>query len=243
VLVVGDLQGGMSDDRPCRTPDREIRSRVAVDQPPARGDRHLELLHAVEVVDCGAQDLGGMLVLRKRVHEAQGAGHGLALDRGPLRFGDPLQVLAVRVDRGIPGGGGLLVRRVVVGGALVLLRRLAEIPVLQEEIGELMMDARRFGLLGKRGEVRAVPAQSLLEVRGLLGIQLRLLVERVVVVPQVLQVALQVAEHLGSVGDGEVTPVLGLQPVRGGELLLRLQHQFRESACLEDLDHTHAEVG
>ena len=127
-------------------------------------------------------------MLRERVHEPEGAGHGLAPHRLLLRARRLLLVLAMRVDRRVARRGRLLVLGIVVGGALVLPGRLAEVLVLEQQIGEPIVDRRRFQVFGEGGEIRAVPVQCFLEVRGLLVRQLLLLVERVVVIRQVLQV-------------------------------------------------------
>ena len=105
-----------------------------------------------------------------------------------------------------------------------------------------MVDGGRALVLGERGDVGAVPARRLVEVRRLLVLVLRILVERVVVTGQVLQVGLQVADDLRRVLHVEVAPVLGLQTVLRRERLLRLEHQLREAARLVDLDHAHAEA-
>ena len=91
------------------------------------------------------------------------------------------------------------------------LRRLGEVLVLEQQVGHLVVDRRRVGLLREGGQVLAVPAQRLRVVRGLLRHELLVLVLRVVVVREVLQVALEVAQHLRRLVDVEVTPVLGLQ--------------------------------
>jgi len=146
-------------------------------------------------------------------------------------------------DRRVSGRVGLLVGGVVVGGAFVLARRLTEVLVLEQEIRHAIVDGGRLEVLRERGEVLAVPVQRLLEVGGLLARQRALLVEGVGVIGEVVEVGLQEAENLGRFVDGEVPPVLGLQSVARGELLLRLENQLREIAHLEDLDHPHAELG
>jgi hypothetical protein len=77
-------------------------------------------------------------------------------------------VLAVGEDRRIAGGGSLLVVGVVIGRALVLARGGTEVAILEQEVGELVVDAGRLGLARERREIGAVPALRLGEVRGLL---------------------------------------------------------------------------
>ncbi len=154
-----------------------------------------------------------------------------------------LQVLPVGIDRGIAGRRGFLVRRVIVCGPLVLERGLAEGPVLEQEVRELVVDGRRLRVLRERRQELAVPAQGLDVVRRLLGGELRVLVQGVVVSREVAEVALQVAEHLGRRGYVEVAPVIRLQSVGRREFFLGFQHELGELALGEDLDHAHAEMG
>ena len=218
------------------------RLRIAVDQLARGGDRRRVLLHLVQVVDGGAQHLRGVLVSREALDEPERAVDRLAPGDGLLLSARPLLALAVRVDRRVAGGGGLLVLGILVRRALVLPRRIAEVLVLEQQLGEVVVDGRRALVLGERGEVGAVPARRLVEVRRLLVLVLRILVERVVVTGQVLQVGLQVADDLRRLLHVEVAPVLGLQTVLRRERLLRLEHQLREAARLVDLDHAHAEA-
>ena len=72
-----------------------------------------------------------MEVRRERVHEAQRAGHDAAPHEIAVRATSRLVVLAMGVDRRVPGRGRLLVLGIVVGDALVLEGRLGEVPVLE----------------------------------------------------------------------------------------------------------------
>src|SRR5207302_8331006 len=58
---------------------------------------------------------------------------------------------------------------------------------------------------------------------------------------EVLQVRLQVRQHVRRLLRFEMSPVFGLQAVLGSELPLRLQHELGEPALSEGLYHTHAE--
>ena len=71
---------------------------------------------------------------------------------------------------------------------------------------------------------------------------LRVLVERVVVVRKILQVALQVLEHLGRILCLKMLPVPGVQPVAGCKGLLRIHDELWKLARLIDLDDPHTEV-
>ena len=232
----------MGDHGPGGAAHREVRIGVRIDQLPPRGDGSLELLHRVQVVDGGAQHDGGVLVLRERIDEAQGAGHGFLPHSDLLRALGVSLVLAVGVDRGVSGRGGLLVGGIIVGGALVRAGRFSEVFVFEQEIRQAIVGGGRLGGLRERGEIFAVPVQGLCEVGGLLVGQLCLLVERVIVIREILEIGFQVAEDFRGVVGVEVAPVLGLQAVAGRELLLRLEDELREVARLEDLDHPHAEV-
>ena len=55
-----------------------------------------------------------------------------------------IQVFAIRVDRRITSRGCLLMIGVIVGGTLVFDRRVAEIAVLQQQVGKLIVDLRRL---------------------------------------------------------------------------------------------------
>ena len=115
------------------------------------------VLHLVQVIGGRSQDRRGLFVLRERVGKFERACDRIALDGILLLLARDLQLLAVGVDRGIARGCRLRVRRVSVGRALVLLRRLAEILVLEEQVRELVVDRRRIGVRRERLEVVAVP--------------------------------------------------------------------------------------
>src|SRR5262249_42456855 len=162
--IVAGLEGRVGDDRPRPAAERRIRAGIAVDQLLRRRDRRRKLLHLVEIVYRGAEHGGCVLVFRERVDEAQRAGDGVAPRRRLLPGRRALLVLPLRVDRRLSGRRRLLVRGIVVGGALVLPRRLGEVLVLEQQIGEPAVDAGRSRIRGEGGEVGAVPARRLLEV-------------------------------------------------------------------------------
>ena len=91
----------------------------------------------------------------------------------------------MREDRGVACRRRLLVPRVVVRGPLVLARRIAEGAVLEQEVRKLVIDRRRFRVHRERRQEFAVPAQRLGVVRRLLGGELGVLVQGVVVVREV----------------------------------------------------------
>ena len=121
-------------------------------------------------------------------------------------------------------------------------RRSAEFLMLEMEIGQPIVDRRRLRVFGEGVQIGAVPVQRLLIIGRLLLDQVLFLVERVIMVCEVPQVGLEVGHHLGRIGRLEVVPVVGLEAVPQGEILLRFQHQFRETPGLVDLDHPHAEL-
>src|SRR5262245_47146236 len=59
---------------------------------------------------------------------------------------------------------------------------------------------------------------------------------------EVLQVRLQVDQHLRQLFGLVMAPVFRLQSVLGGKVALRLQYELGESALGESLDHAHAET-
>ena len=79
-------------------------------------------------------------------------------------------------------------------------------------------------------------------IRELLVRFLRALILSVVMRREVLQVRLQVGQHLRRLFRLEVPPVFRLQSVLGREVPLRLQHELGESALGESLHHAHAET-
>src|SRR5262249_23020068 len=144
-----------------------------------------------------------------------------------------LQLLAVGIDRGVASGCRLGVRRVFVSRALIFFSRLAEILVLEEKVREAVVDRWRLAIRPKRLEAVAVPSESLVTIREFLVRILRVLILRVVMISEVLQVCLQVGDSLLRVFWLVVSPVFGLQSVLRRELPLRLQHQLGESALRE----------
>src|SRR5262249_34328259 len=96
---------------------------------------------------------------------------------------------------------------------------------------------RREGL-----EVVAVPSLSFLIMRKLLVRFLRALILSVVMRREVLQVGLQVGQHLRQFFGLVVLPVFRLQSILGRKVPLRLQNQLGESALGESLYHAHTET-
>jgi len=114
--------------------------------------------------------------------------------------------------------------------------------ILEHEIRELVVDLRRLAVGMERAEKLPVPARRLGVVGGLLLTLLRVLVLRVIVGRQILQVALQVTQHFRRLVHVEVLPVLALQAIGAREVLLRGEHELRECTLFVDFDHPHAEV-
>ena len=159
-------------------------------------------------------------MLRERVGKFERACDHIALDDIQLRGPSSLQLLAVCEDRGVARACRLGMRRVSVCRALVLLRRIAEIMVLEQEVRQPVVDRRRIGVLRERIEIVAVPSPRLVIIRELLARFLRALILRVIMRGEILQVRLQVGEHLWRLFGFEVSPVFALQSVLGRELAL-----------------------
>ena len=87
-------------------------------------------------------------------------------------------------------------RRVFVGRALILFGRLAEILVLEEKVRELIVDRRRIGVRRERVKIAAVPLERLAIICELLAPVRRVLILGVIMRCEVLQVCLQVGQHL-----------------------------------------------
>ena len=194
--VLGELERAVRHDDPRGAPDAGFSAGIGVDDALGGRDGGGVVLHLVQVVGGRSQDRGGLFVLRERVGEFDRAGDCIVLDDVQLRLVRDLQLLAVGVDRGVPRGRRLRMRRVFVSRALVLLGRLAEILVLQEQVGEPVVDGRRLGVLREGLEVVLVPAESLAVVCVLLVRQILVLILGVIMGREVLQVGLQVAQYL-----------------------------------------------
>src|SRR5262249_42731834 len=83
---------------------------------------------------------------------------------------------------------------------------------------------------------------SFLIIRKLLVCFLRALILSVVMRREVLQVRLQVGQHLRRFLGLVVPPVFRLQSILGGKVPLRLQNKLGESTLGESLHHAHTET-
>ena len=146
------------------------------------------------------------------------------------------------VDRRVARSRRLRVRRVIISRDLIFVRGRRIVMILEHEIRELIVRLRRLWIGVERGQKLPVPARGLDVVGRSLFMLLRVLVLGVIVVRQILQVALQVTQHFGRLAHIEVMPVLALQAVCAREVLLRREHELRESALLVDFAHPHAEA-
>ena len=212
-LIVAELERRMRDDRPRRAAQRGLGRRVALDQRAPRGRGRRVILERIEILGRSAEHDRRMLVLGERVGELERALDRRALQLRLQRRARALELLAMREDRGVAGGRRALVRRIGVRRALVLARGLAEVGVLEQQVRELVVDARRLLVLRERREKRAIPDERLGVIRRLLLLEGVVLIERVIVIREILEVRLQVREHLGPLGRVEVLPVLALQAV------------------------------
>ena len=145
--VLGKLERAVRNDNPRRTTDGRLRARIVIDDALRRLDRRAVLLHFVHVISGRPEDVRGVFVLRERVGKFERACDRIALGDILLLAAGSLQLLAVCVDCRVARACRPGVRRVAVGRPLVLLRRLAEIMVLQQKVRQLIVDRRRLGVL------------------------------------------------------------------------------------------------
>ena len=132
--------------------------------------------------------------------------------------------------------------RVRIGSTFVFRRRRVERLVLQQQLGQLVVDGRRFRVAREGLEELAVPQLGVAEVL-VAGLgEFLVLVERVVVVRQLAQILLEMADHLRMGLAVEVLPVFRLQPVAGRKRLAGVDDQLGEPALLVYLDHPHVEI-
>ena len=239
--VLGEFERGVRNDNPGGTPDCRIRARIFIDDALVGLDGGLVILHFVHVIGGRSENRRSVLILRECVGKLERACDRIALDGVLLLLAGELQLLAVCEDRSVARGCRLWMRRVSVSRALILFGRLAEILVLQQQVRQPVVDGSRIGL-GREGiEVSAIPSACLAIIRELLVRFVRVLILRVIMRREVLQVRLQVRQHFRRLLRFEMSPVFGLQAVLGSELPLRLQHELGEPALSEGLYHTHAE--
>ncbi len=232
----------MCDHEPGRAADADVRGAVARGQPSPELDGSGELAQLVEVLDCDAQDLGRVLVLGESVDESNRARHRLAAQRLAFGLGCAFFCFPVGDDCRVARRRRPIVSRVLVGDVLVLARSLAEDLVLEQEIRQAVVDRGRLGRGREGGEEAAIPGGTLLERGAPVFRGLRILIERVIVIREIFEVLLEIADDFGGCGGVEVAPVLGVERIPGGEALLGIEHELREIARLVDLDHAHAEM-
>src|SRR5215475_4311675 len=132
-------------------------------------------------------------------------------------------------------------RGVSVSRAFILLGRLAEILVLQEQVRKLIVDGCRISLRREGLEVGAVPFACLAIIRELFFRFVRVLILGVIMRREVFQVRFQVGQYFRRLFRFEMSPVFGLQAVPGSELPLRLQYELGEPALGEGIHDAHAE--
>src|SRR5262244_959983 len=132
-------------------------------------------------------------------------------------------------------------RSVSVSRPHILFGRLAEILVLQEQVRKLIVDGCRISPLREGLDVGAVPFACLAIIRELLVCFVWVLILRVIMRREVLQVRLQVGQYFRRLFRFEMSPVFGLQAVLRSELPLRLQYEVGEPALSKSIDDAHAE--
>jgi len=88
-------------------------------------------------------------VLRECIGEFERALDRFAFDRLTLLIAYRLKIFAMRVDCGIARGGCFLVHWIVVCSPLVFLSRLSIALLFEQQIGELVIDRRRFAVGGE----------------------------------------------------------------------------------------------
>ena len=131
---------------------------------------------------------------------------------------------------------------VLVSCALILAGSIVEILVLQQQISELVVNLRRLRIGRERREELPVPALRLVEVRSTLVNQAVVLVERMIVPCEIVQVGLEERDDKRVIFGREILPVLGVQGVARSKLFLRLNDEQRETGMVLYLDHAHTKM-
>ena len=162
-----------------------------------RLDGACEVLHLVEIIGGGAQDDRRLLMLGERLRKPEGTIDSSLLDIPLAGPGGNLKLLAIRVHGCVTGCRRLLMSVVAIGRALVFVRGLAEVLVLEQQVCQLVIDARGLGVIRERAQQLSIPAIRLVEVRRFLFDKDPFLVESMVVPGQVGQVCLQEVDNVG----------------------------------------------
>ena len=193
--ILLEFERTVRNDNPGGAPDGRVRAWIRIDDSLGGVDGGAVVLHLVHVIGGRSQDRRGVFVFRKCVGKFERACDRLALD-GILLLARVLQQFTVCVNSGVACVCRLRVRWVSVSRALILLGRLAKILVLPEQVRKLVVDRRRIGILRERLQIAVVPSDCLSIICQLLSRFLRALILGVIMGGEVLQVRLQVGQHL-----------------------------------------------
>jgi hypothetical protein len=126
--------------------------------------RQSGLLGVRSVFDGGTHHDCGMFVCRKGVDEPERAGDGV-IPHDQLRFVDCQHLtFSMGEDRRVACRNSLAVLGVIACRVFVLTRSQTKVLVLEQKIGELIVDRGRLQVLRKRREILPIPMQRFLEV-------------------------------------------------------------------------------
>ena len=126
------------------------------------------------------------------------------------RPGRDFQIFPVREYRGIPGRSGLFVWRVVVRCSLIFPCCPGVVLMFKQKVGKLIIDRGRFGVVRERVEKFPVPALRFEKGRRPLLGETLILVQRMIMIGQILQIGLEKTHNLWRLVQVEVAPILGL---------------------------------
>ena len=115
--------------------------------------------------------------------------------------------------------------------------------VLQKQVGQLIVDDRRFFVRWERNQKFTVPKNSLFEVIRFFLLFRRFLLGGMVVMGQIGQIGFQTGQNILAVAGFEIIPVFGLQTIIFGKGLLVIQNQGGKSSGSMDFDYPHVKIG
>ena len=232
----------MADDQPGRSDHIGVGVGEYLEEFVRGGQRLFIFLHTIEIIHGCPEDDRRLLVLREGIGKLQRTANNLPLDHIHALRRDGTKMISVCVDRRVAGFGGFFVGRVAIRSLLEFHGCCAEPLVCQQQIRQMVVDGRRFGVHGERGQKLPIPVQRLFEIRRLLFSMLRVLVGGVIMIRQVRQIDFQVTQDFRTVARFEILPVFGLQAVVRGEFLFGVKDQTGEPAGGLNFDNPHMEV-
>ena len=225
--VAGDRPGRALHGGVDRRPAREHESRDF--------ERFRQVLEVVVLARSARQKRRALRVRGEGNRKALLAFEALAVPRGRRCAIRGLCLALVAHERGVTRLRRLVVERIGVCRALVLGRRRAEFPALEQRLGEQVVGLCRLRVVREGLQELAVPARRLVVVRLLL----RALRLGVVVLREVGQVRLQLAGDQRKLLGRAAGPERAAELVALDEFLLPVEHELREAALLVGLDRLH----